>query len=265
MARTASSQSLLATNWVALQTIVVREVRRFMRIWAQTLLPPVITMVMYFLIFGSFLGNRIGQIDGFGYIQYIAPGLIMMSIITNSYNNVVSSFYSSKFQRNVEELLVAPVSFHTILIGYMIGGVLRGVLVGLLVLVVRLVFTNMPVHHLGLIVLVILMNAGIFSMSAFINAIFARSFDDISIIPVFVLTPLTYLGGEIYSIHLLSPLWQKISLANPILHMINAFRYGFLGTSDIGIGVAVAFMAAATVVLYGVCIWLLRSGRGLSS
>lgn len=255
--------SEVRANWVALQTIVRREVRRFMRIWPQTLLPPAITMVMYFVIFGSLMGRRIGEMDGFSYVQYIAPGLIMMSIITNAYNNVVSSFFGSKFQHNVEELLVAPVSSHVILLGYVIGGVLRGLLVGLLVLLVALVFTSLPVRHLPLAIGVSLLTAAIFSMAGFVNAVFARTFDDISIIPVFVLTPLTYLGGVFYSIHLLPAFWQKVSLGNPVLHMVNAFRYGFLGTSDIGIGVAIGFMSAATALLYGFCIFLLRSGKGL--
>ena len=191
------------------------------------------------------------------------PGLIMMSVITNSYGNVVSSFYSSKFQRNIEELLVSPVSPHTILVGYLVGGVLRGLAVAFIVTLLSLFFTELQVHHLGVTVLVMLLTATIFSMGGFINAVFARSFDDISIIPTFVLTPLTYLGGVFYSITLLPPFWQSVSLANPVLHMVNAFRYGILGVSDIKISVALTFMVVATIVLYFGCARLLVSGRGM--
>lgn len=250
-------------NLVALRTIVHREVRRFTRIWAQTLLPPAITMVLYFVIFGNLIGNRIGGMGGFTYMQYIVPGLIMMSVITNAYSNVVSSFFSSKFQRSVEELLVSPVSPHVILIGYAVGGILRGLAVAAIVSVLSLFFTHMQVHHLGIMLLVIILTAAIFALGGFINAVYARNFDDISIVPTFVLTPLTYLGGVFYSIDLLPAFWQKVSLANPILHMVNAFRYGILGVSDIRIGVAIAFMLVAVVVLYLVSIRLLVSGRGM--
>ncbi|ALZ84740.1 hypothetical protein APT59_11240 [Pseudomonas oryzihabitans] len=250
-------------NMVALRTIVHREVRRFTRIWAQTLLPPAITMVLYFVIFGNLIGNRIGGMGGFTYMQYIVPGLIMMSVITNAYSNVVSSFFSSKFQRSVEELLVSPVSPHVILIGYAMGGILRGLAVAAIVSLLSLFFTNMQVHHLGIMLLVIVLTAAIFALGGFINAVYARNFDDISIVPTFVLTPLTYLGGVFYSIDLLPAFWQKVSLVNPILHMVNAFRYGILGVSDIRIGVAIAFMLCAVVVLYLVSIRLLVSGRGM--
>ncbi len=260
---TAYLNSEFAANLVALRTIVYREIRRFTRIWPQTLLPPAITMVLYFVIFGNLIGRQIGDMGGFSYMEYIVPGLIMMSVITNSYGNVVSSFFGSKFQRNVEELLVSPVSPHTILVGFVIGGVLRGLAVGLIVTLLSLFFTHLQVHHLGVTVLVVLLTATIFSLGGFVNAVFARNFDDISIIPTFVLTPLTYLGGVFYSISLLPPFWQTVSLVNPILHMVNAFRYGILGVSDIRIGIAIAFMLAATAVLYGVCIRLLIGGRGM--
>lgn len=253
----------LRCNLVALQTIVRREVRRFLRIWPQTLLPPAITMVLYFVIFGNLIGRQIGDMGGFSYMQYIVPGLIMMSMITNSYSNVVSSFFSSKFQRSVEELLVSPVSPHVILIGYVAGGVCRGLAVALIVTLLSLFFTEMQVHHLGVTVLVMLLTATLFSLGGFVNAVYARNFDDISIIPNFVLTPLTYLGGVFYSISLLSPLWQTLSMANPILHMVNAFRYGILGVSDIHIGVALTFMLVATVALYLFALRLLVSGRGM--
>jgi ABC-2 type transport system permease protein len=259
----ANAPSEVRANLVALRTIVIREVRRFTRIWPQTLLPPAITMVLYFVIFGNLIGSRIGDMGGFSYMQYIVPGLIMMSVITNSYSNVVSSFFGSKFQKSIEELLVSPVSPHIILIGYVTGGILRGLAVGLIVSILSLFFTHMQVHHLGVTVVVVLLTATIFALGGFVNAVFARNFDDISIVPTFVLTPLTYLGGVFYSISLLPPIWQKISLINPILHMVNAFRYGILGVSDIRIGVAISFMLVATAILYFVCLRLLVSGRGM--
>lgn len=253
----------LRPNLVALLTIVHREIRRFTRIWPQTLLPPAITMVLYFVIFGRLIGERIGEMDGFSYMAYIVPGLIMMSVITNSYSNVVSSFFGTKFHRSIEELLVSPVSPHVILAGYALGGIARGLAVALIVTLLSLFFTDLQVHHIGVTVLVMLLTATIFALGGFVNAVFARNFDDISIVPTFILTPLTYLGGVFYSIHLLPPFWQHVSLANPILHMVNAFRYGILGVSDIRIGVAISFMVAAVVVLYLVCIRLLISGRGM--
>ena len=253
----------LRPNLVALQTIVQREIRRYTRIWPQTLLPPAITMVLYFVIFGSLIGARIGDMDGFSYMDYIVPGLIMMSVITNSYSNVVSSFFSTKFQRSIEELLVSPVSPHVIVIGFALGGITRGLAVAVIVTLLSMFFTDLQVHHLGVTVLVITLTASIFALGGFINAVFARNFDDISIIPTFVLTPLTYLGGVVYSINLLSPFWQTLSLANPVLHMVNAFRYGILGVSDIRIGVAISFMLVAVAVLYLVSVHLLKSGRGM--
>ena len=253
----------LRLNLVALQTIVQREIRRYTRIWPQTLLPPAITMVLYFVIFGSLIGARIGDMGGFSYMDYIVPGLIMMSVITNSYSNVVSSFFSTKFQRSIEELLVSPVSPHVIVIGFALGGITRGLAVAVIVTLLSMFFTDLQVHHLGVTVLVITLTASIFALGGFINAVFARNFDDISIIPTFVLTPLTYLGGVFYSINLLSPFWQTLSLANPVLHMVNAFRYGILGVSDIRIGVAISFMLVAVAVLYLVSVHLLKSGRGM--
>lgn len=250
-------------NLVALQTIVHREVRRYMRIWPQTLLPPAITMVLYFVIFGNLIGARIGEMDGFSYMEYIVPGLIMMSVITNSYSNVVSSFFSTKFQRSIEELMVAPVSAHVILLGYTLGGVARGLAVGLIVTVMSLFFTRLHVQHIGLTIAVIFLTSLVFSLGGFINAVYARNFDDISIVPTFVLTPLTYLGGVFYSIHLLPEFWQTVSLINPILHMVNAFRFGILGVSDINIGVALLLMAVFVVGLYLFSYRLLVRGTGL--
>lgn len=253
----------LRANWVALQTIVRKEVRRFTRIWPQTLLPPAITMVLYFVIFGNLIGRQIGDMGGFSYMEYIVPGLIMMSVITNSYGNVVSSFFGAKFQRSVEELLVSPTSPHVILVGFVLGGVLRGLAVAAIVTTLSLFFTDLQVHHAGVTVMVILLAATIFALCGFINAVYARNFDDISIIPTFVLTPLTYLGGVFYSISMLSPFWQTVSLGNPILHMVNAFRYGILGVSDIHIGTALGLMLLAAAVLYAACYQLLSRGIGM--
>lgn len=255
--------TLLYANLIALKTIVRREIRRFIRIWPQTLLPACITTVLYFVIFGQLIGERIGEMDGFRYMTYIVPGLIMMSVITNAYGNVVSSFFSTKFHRSIEELLVSPVSPHIILSGFVLGGICRGLAVALLVSMLSMLFVDWPIQHLGITVWVVLLVASIFSLAGFINAVFARNFDDISIIPTFVLTPLTYLGGVFYSIHLLPPFWQMVSLANPILHMVNAFRYGMLGISDIHIGVALSFMVCTVWILYMWALFLLKTGRGL--
>lgn len=250
-------------QWVAFLTLVTKEIRRFTRIWPQTLLPPAITMALYFVIFGNLIGSRIGEMGGFRYIDYIVPGLIMMSVITNSYSNVVSSFFSTKFQRSIEELMVAPVSPHVVLLGYTFGGVARGLMVGCIVTLTSLFFTRLQVQHIGLTVAVVLLTSLVFSLGGFINAVFARTFDDISIVPTFVLTPLTYLGGVFYSISLLPPFWQAVSQVNPILHMVNAFRYGILGVSDIPIATALVIMALFTLILYSLSYWLLVRGTGL--
>ena len=255
----------LRTNWVALNTIVYREVRRFLRIWPQTLLPPAITMVLYFVIFGNLIGRQIGDMGGFTYMEYIVPGLIMMSVITNSYGNVVSSFFGSKFQRSIEELMVSPVSPHTILVGYVLGGVLRGLAVGVIVTILSMFFTDLQVHHLGVTVVVVLLTATIFSLLGFVNAVFARNFDDISIIPTFVLTPLTYLGGVFYSLTLLPPFWQALSHLNPIVYMISGFRFGFLGITDVPLFTTVAVLVVFIIAFYLLCWYLIQRGRGLRS
>ncbi len=230
-------------NWAiqrqAFKTIVVREVRRFMRIWVQTLVPPVITISLYFVIFGSLIGSRIGEMGGFDYMSFVVPGLIMMAVIQNSYGNVVSSFFGSKFQRNIEEILISPVSEFTILAGYIIGGVIRGLLVGFIVTLLSLFFTDLQVTHIGVTLLMVFFTAVVFSIAGFINAIFAQNFDDISIIPTFVLTPLIYLGGVFYSVDLLPSFWQGVSMINPILYMVNGFRFGILGVSDVDIGLSI--------------------------
>ena len=250
-------------NLIAARTIVRKEMVRVLRIWVQTIVPPAITMTLYFIIFGNLIGRRIGTMDGFDYMQYIAPGLIMMSVITNSYGNVVSSFFGAKFGRHIEEMLVSPMSNSAIIIGHVAGGVIRGLLVGGLVTVVALFFTRLQVAHPLITISMVLLTSIVFSLMGFINAIYAKKFDDISLIPTFVLTPLTYLGGVFYSISLLPEFWQSVSKANPILYMVNAFRYGILGTSDISIGFAYAIVAFFVVALFTVCLILLNRGTGI--
>lgn len=247
----------------AFATILIKEVRRFLRIWPQTLVPPAITVTLYYVIFGSLIGSRIGPMGGFDYMQFVVPGLIMMAVITNSYANVVSSFYGAKFQHSIEELLVSPTPNWIILLGFTIGGVARGLCVGLIVTLLSLAFTRLHVEHLALTVLVVLLTAVLFSMAGLINAVFANSFDDISIIPTFVLTPLTYLGGVFYSIDLLSPFWRGLSHVNPILHMVNAFRYGVLGVSDVHVGTALGMILLFIVAGWCYSLHLLNSGKRL--
>lgn len=249
---------------IALNTIVIKEVRRFSRIWVQTLLPPAITMSLYFVIFGKLVGSRIGKIDGeLTYMQYIVPGLIMMAVITNAYSNVVSSFYSNKFQRSIEEILVSPVPNHIIVIGYALGGVARGIAVGLLVTLVSLFFTHLQIAHPLVVIYTVIMTAVLFSLAGLINAVYAKTFDDISIVPTFVLTPLTYLGGVFYSLKALSPFWQGVSLLNPIVYMVNAFRYGVLDVHDVNIGFALGMISFLSVGLYLFALHLLNRGTGI--
>jgi len=250
---------------IAYKTIVNKEIRRFTRIWPQTVLPPAITTSLYFLIFGTLIGARIGLMNGRPYMEYIVPGIILMSVISNSYSNVVSSFYSTKFQRQIEELLIAPVPNWVILAGYVTGGVARGLIVGTVVAVISNLFTEMHVQHYGIAVGVVLLTSTLFSLAGFINATFANSFDDISIIPTFVLTPLIYLGGVFYSINLLPEIWQHISLANPILYMVNAFRYGILGITDIDIATAFLVIVAFNLVLVAASLICLHKGVGIKN
>ena len=245
------------------KTIVVKEILRFLRIWVQTILPSAITMSLYFVIFGNLIGSRIGPMDGFSYMEYIAPGLIMMAVITNAYSNVVSSFFGSKFQRHIEELIVSPMPNSLILLGFVCGGMARGLLVGALVTIVALFFTQLDVHHPLIMIVVIVLTAALFSLAGFVNGIFAKTFDDVSIVPTFVLTPLTYLGGVFYSISLLPELWQNVSLLNPILYMVNAFRYGVLGVSDISLWVAFTMTVGFTMLLFSVALMLLNRGVGI--
>ena len=249
--------------YLAFATILIKEVRRFLRIWPQTLVPPAITVTLYYVIFGSLIGSRIGPMGGFDYMQFVVPGLIMMAVITNSYANVVSSFFGAKFQHSIEELLVSPTPNWVILLGFTIGGVARGLCVGLIVTVLSLAFTRLHVQHPLLTVLVVFLTAVLFSMAGLINAVFANTFDDISIVPTFILTPLTYLGGVFYSVSLLPPFWEKVSHMNPILYMVNAFRYGLLGVSDVPLGMAFAVMIGFTLALGAFSMHLLVKGRGL--
>jgi ABC-2 type transport system permease protein len=250
---------------IALQTIVTKEVLRFLRIWVQTILPPAITTTLYFVIFGKLIGERIGEMEGYSYIDFIVPGLILMAVIQNSYANVVSSFFSTKLQHYIEELLIAPVPNWVILGGYVIGGVARGTLVGFLVTGISLLFTDLQINSFGWTLLIFVLTSILFALAGFINAVYATTFDDISIVPTFVLTPLTYLGGVFYSIKLLPEFWQTASLGNPVLYMINAFRYGILGVSDIDIAVALTIIIGFIVGLTLFSLLLLERGVGIKN
>ena len=252
-------------QYIAFRAILVKEVLRFARIWIQTILPPMITTALYFVIFGRLIGSQVGDVHGFGYMEYIVPGLILMTVITNSYANVVSSFYGAKFQHNIEEMLVAPVPNYLILLGFIGGGLARGLAVGVAVTFVALFFTPIPLHNLWVAVSVLILTSILFSLAGIINGIYAKSFDDISVIPTFVLTPLTYLGGVFYSVSMLPPVWQAISLANPILYMVNAFRYGLLGVSDVNLGVAYLAILGFIAGLFGFALHLLNRGYGIRS
>lgn len=255
----------LSAQWIAFVTILRKEVRRFTRIWVQTLLPPAITMALYFVIFGALIGSRIGTMGGFSYMEFVVPGLIMMSVLTNSYSNVVSSFYGAKFQSSIEEVLVSPTPNYIILLGYVLGGVARGLIVGTIVTLLSLFFTELKVHSIGVTVAIVFLTAMVFALAGFINAVYANSFDDISIVPTFVLTPLTYLGGVFYSITLLSDFWQGVSMLNPVLYMVNVFRYGMLGVSDVNVAYAFAGVIVCIVVLFSYSLYLLESGKRLRS
>lgn len=259
------STSTMQRNLVALGTIARREVTRILRIWTQTLVPPAITMTLYFLIFGGLIGSRIGTMDGIGYMDFIVPGLVMMSVIQNSYGNISSSFFGAKFGRHVEELLVSPMPNWVILGGYVAGAVLRGVLVGAVVLMIATLFTEVRMPHPLVTLTTVLLGAVIFALAGFLNALFAKKFDDVAIVPTFILTPLTYLGGVFYSVTLLPDWAEAATYANPIFYMVNAFRYGLLGVSDVPVWIAYALMVGFTVVLGTICLVLLRRGVGLRS
>ena len=253
----------LQTEWISFTTIVRKEARRFFRIWSQTLLPPAISMTLYFVIFGKLIGGRIGSMGGFTYMQFMVPGLIMMAVLTNAYSNVVSSFFGAKFQRHVEELLVSPTSNHTILLGFVVGGIFRGICVGAIVTLLSLFFSHLHVQHIGVTLAILLLTSLLFSLAGFINAVYANNFDDISIVPTFVLTPLTYLGGVFYSIDLLPGFWAGVSRLNPILYIVNAFRYGFLGVSDVDLTLSFAIVLLFTLIAYTYAMYLLKTGKRL--
>jgi ABC-2 type transport system permease protein len=248
---------------IALYTIVRKETVRIMRIWLQTLVPPVITMTLYFIIFGNLIGRRIGEMGGFDYMQFIAPGLIMMSVITNSYGNVVSSFFAAKFQGHLQEMLIAPMSSAVIILGHVAGGIVRGLAVGAVVTCVALFFTKLEVQHPLIAISMLVLTATVFSLGGMINAIFARKFDDVAIIPAFVLAPLTYLGGIFYTTSLLPDFWANLSAFNPILYMVNGFRYGVLGVSDISIGMAYGVILTFVVIGFSLCFYLISRGIGI--
>ncbi|HEY5613715.1 MAG TPA: ABC transporter permease [Lysobacter sp.] len=252
-------------NLIALGTIVRREVHRIVRIWGQTLVPPAITMTLYFLIFGGLIGSRIGDMGGYTYMEFIVPGLVMMSVIQNSYANISSSFYGAKFGRHVEELLVSPMPNWVILAGYVAGAVLRGLVVGAIVLLIAMLFTKVRIPHPFVTLTTVLLGATIFALAGFVNAVYAKKFDDIAIVPTFILTPLTYLGGVFYSVKLLPPWAEAATHANPVFYMVNAFRYGLLGSSDVPLWVAYALMLGFVVALAALGLWLLRRGVGLRS
>jgi len=253
----------LRLNAIAVQTLVRKEVVRVLRIWIQTIVPPAITMTLYFIIFGNLIGRRIGTMDGFDYMSFIAPGLIMMSVITNSYGNVVSSFFGAKFARHIEEMIVSPMSNAAIVIGHVSGGLIRGLFIGMLVTAIALFFTKLEVQHPLITVSIVVLSSIVFSLDGFINAIFAKKFDDISIVPTFILTPLIYLGGVFYSISLLPEFWQNVSKANPVLYMVNAFRYGILGRSDIDIFHAYIMLFFFMITLFTVAVMLMNRGVGI--
>ena len=250
-------------QFVAFMTILRKEVRRYLRIWSQTLLPSAITMSLYYVIFGNLIGSRIGTMGGFTYMEFVVPGLIMMAIVTNSYANVVSSFFGAKFNNSVEELLVSPIPAYVILCGYVAGGVSRGVLVAVIVTAVSLFFTRLPIHNPGMVILVVTLTSILFSLLGFINAVYANTFDDISIVPTFVLTPLTYLGGVFYSLDLLPDFWATVSQANPLVYVVSAFRFGMLGISDVNILFALAMISACMVAAFSYSLHLLHTGKRL--
>ena len=253
----------ISNYWVAYQTITRKEILRFSRIWMQTLIPPIVMVGLYFIIFGNLIGRRIGEMDGMNYIDFIMPGLVMMSIITNSYANVVSSFYSAKHSCYIEEMLIAPIPNIVILLGYITGGVTRGLCVGAAVTLVSLIFTDFYIYNPFIVLIVAFLTAFLFSLAGLINAVYANSYDHIAIIPTFILTPLTYLGGIFYSIKLLPDFWQQTSLINPVLYMVNSFRYGFRGVSDIELSTAIGVILFFILVLFSICMILLERGTGI--
>ncbi len=250
-------------QWIAFCTILLKEIRRYMRIWTQTLLPPAITMSLYFVIFGTLIGSRIGEMGGFSYMQFVVPGLIMMAVVTNSYSNVVSSFFGAKYNHSVEELLVSPVPNWIILSGYVLGGVCRGLMVAVIVTTLSMFFAELTIYNLPVTIAIVVVTSILFALFGFINAIYANNFDDISIIPTFVLTPLIYLGGVFYSMDLLPDFWAMVSKINPLVYVVNGFRYGVLGVSDVNVVFAFSMILMFTVVAFSYSMHLLNTGKGL--
>jgi len=252
-------------HYIALKTIVRKETSRIMRIWSQTLLPPLITQTLYFVIFGKFIGSQVKAINGISYMEFIVPGLVMMAVISNAYGNVVASFYGAKFQRNIEEILVSPTPEWIMIAGYVLGGVVRGVVVGIMVFLVSLFFAHPVITHWWAIIVFTLLSSVVFSLAALINGLFARNFDEVAFFQNFILTPFIYLGGVFYSIHNLPPLWQKASLYNPLVYMVNGFRYGFFGFSDVNPGLCLVILVILTIILGAINLVLFKKGIGLKN
>lgn len=250
---------------IAYQTIVIKELVRCFRIWPQTMIPPVITTVLYFLIFGKLVGSQISAVQGFTYMQYIAPGLIMMQVIMNSYVNSSSSFFSMKFHRSIEEILISPTPNVIILLGFITGAVARGCIIGIIVMCIALFFTHLSLHHLALMFFTVLMTAIFFATLGVINGIYARNFDDVSWVPSFVLTPLTYLGGVFFSVTMLSDVWQKVAMLNPILYIIDLFRYSVLGVIDTNISIALMMLMLGSLGVFLFALRLIRQSPRLRS
>jgi len=253
----------LTKKLIAFNTIVTKEVRRIFRAWMQNLLPSAITTTLYFLIFGKLIGPRIGEVHGFSYIDYIAPGLIIMNVITNSYTNTSSSLFLAKFQRSIEEMLIAPMPNYLIIAGLTCGGIARGLIIAFIVGIITLFFTHLQILHILMTLIIIILASMLFSLAGVVNGVFAKTFDDIVLIPTFVLTPLTYLGGVFYSVSMLPPLWQHLSMANPILYIVDAFRYSILGITDINIYFAIGMIVLCNIALFLFALYLMKKGSGL--
>jgi ABC-2 type transport system permease protein len=251
-------------QWISFYTIVRKDAARMFRIWPQTFLPSIITSVLYFLIFGSFLGSSIGEVQGVPYILFVVPGLVMLAVVTQSYANTSFVMFTSKFfGRNIDEILVSPTPPWILVAGYIAGGVVRGVVVGVLVLLVSLFFTHLVVYSYLTILLFLVLTSLVFSLAGLVNGVYAKSMDGISIVPTFVLTPLVYLGGVFYSVESLAPFWRAVTQVDPIFYIINGFRYGFLGASDVPILYSTGLLLLFTAVFTGIAIYLIRNGLGL--
>ena len=251
--------------FTAYMTIVRKEVIRFLRIWPQTFLPSVITTVLYFLIFGTFIGSQIKAVGDVSYMAFIVPGLVMMAILNGSFQNIAFSFFQLKFMKTIEEILVSPMPAWTVVLGYVTGALLRGLVIGALVFASAYMFEFIPVKHPFLAVLIASTTAVLFALAGLVNAIYAKGFDGINIIPTFVIIPLTYLGGVFYSLSLLPPFWQTISLANPVLYMVNAFRYSILGFSDIPFATSMAVLFGCMLCMFTWVLYLFKTGKGLKN